>query len=284
MEESGKTPAAEEPEVSAVDPGVDAVDTSDDAVDTRAPMDAETGEPEESAEPATTAEAPDANEPPVQPTLDEMVAQLTQATPLAAQGESAGSVQPAQPATPVEVAEAAAAIEAAEASQSAEPAATPEPESPEPAETPGSEETAEVGGGEPVEVAVEAAEIPAEVAAEPLPPLVRRTWTRVPMWVAAAVSFVFVGAMVYLLWPAAAGGITSLLYYRLLVFGGAGLVLVDLVTGCVVWLVARSRAEDDDRAGLAGTLWMRALMWTAVGVGFWWIGFLLLDLRHSGVL
>jgi hypothetical protein len=68
------------------------------------------------------------------------------------------------------------------------------------------------------------------------------------------------------------------------VLGGAALAFIGLVTGLVVWLMARSRAGEDERGGLGLKIWTRALAWTAGGVALWWIGLLLLDLHHAGVI
>jgi len=114
--------------------------------------------------------------------------------------------------------------------------------------------------------------------------IVDRLWTRAPFWVVGGAFVVLVGTCVYLLWPLATGTFTAHPLYALFVQGGAALVLIGLVTGLVVWLSARSRAQDDEKPGLAMRLWLRALAWTAGGVAIWWIGLALLDLRHAGLL
>jgi hypothetical protein len=105
----------------------------------------------------------------------------------------------------------------------------------------------------------------------------------VPLWIVTGMFAAFVGALVYLMWPSATGSVVTTGLYRLLVLGGAGMVIIELLTGITVWLVARAHADRDEKRGLALTLWTRALAWTAGGVVLWWIGLLVLDLRHVGI-
>jgi hypothetical protein len=115
-------------------------------------------------------------------------------------------------------------------------------------------------------------------------PIGERMWTRAPFWVAFGLFPVFTGVFAYLLWPAAAGALTMSPLYPSFVLGGAGLVLVSLVTGLVVGLTARAKAGHDGRVGLARAIWWRTFVWTAAGVAVWWIGMVLLDLHHAGVI
>ena len=128
-----------------------------------------------------------------------------------------------------------------------------------------------------------AAEEPVENTVGPRP-LLRRWWTRVPFWVVDAVWVVLTVGAVVSLWRAPAATLTDGIAYTVLVLGGAALAFIGLVTGLVVWLVARSRAGEDERGGLGLTIWTRALAWTAGGVALWWIGLLVLDLHHAGVI
>jgi hypothetical protein len=128
-----------------------------------------------------------------------------------------------------------------------------------------------------------AAEEAVEETAGPKP-LLRRWWTQVPFWVVDAVWVVLTVGAVVSLWRAPAATLTDGIAYTVLVLGGAALAFIGLVTGLVVWLVARSRAGEDERGGLGLTIWTRALAWTAGGVALWWIGLLVLDLHHAGVI
>jgi hypothetical protein len=108
-------------------------------------------------------------------------------------------------------------------------------------------------------------------------------WTRVPFWVLGALWVAFVGVLTYLMWPSTGALVTRPLY-PYLVFGGAALVVVGLVTGLTIWLLARAHAGEYGPAGIARTVWMRALGWTACGVAVWWIGLVVLDLHRTGVI
>lgn len=138
---------------------------------------------------------------------------------------------------------------------------------------------------EPTEAATETAAsagVP-DVQAEPKP-LLRRLWTQAPFWAVDAVWAILTLAAVIALWRAPSATFADGIAYGLLVLGGAALAFIGLVTGLVVWLVARSRAGDDERAGLGLAIWTRALAWTAGGVALWWVGLLVLDLHHAGVI
>jgi hypothetical protein len=137
-----------------------------------------------------------------------------------------------------------------------------------------------------VEEVEEAAEEAVEGDAEPaLPrPLVRQFWTRAPFWAVDSAWAILTLAATIALWRAPAATFADGIAYAILVLGGAALAFVGLVTGLVIWLVARSRAEEDERVGLGLAIWTRALSWTAAGVALWWIGLLLLDLHHAGVI
>lgn len=115
-------------------------------------------------------------------------------------------------------------------------------------------------------------------------PLLRRLWTRVPFWTLDAVWLSLTVAVTVILWRAPAATFADGLPYAILVLGGAALAFTGLVTGLVVWLVARRRAGEDERAGLGLALWTRALAWTAGGVALWWVGLLVLDLHHAGLI
>jgi hypothetical protein len=254
------------------------------------------GSAPDSAEAAEPVEVSDET-PALAPSLDEMLGQLA-----ADQGvdEKAHPEEPAEEAVAETAAETAACPETpSEASQGSGEDA----EAVAPAEEAEGETAEEVPTGE-TEAGETAEEVPAEetegaeTAEENEPseteppvsepkepkPITLRWWTRVPLWVLFGAFLVVVGTVSYLLWPLAAGQFTTSDLYPLLVFGGAGLVLIDLVTGLVIWLLARSRANDDEKAGLGRTLWMRCLAWTAGGVAIWWIGLILLDLRHIGLV
>jgi hypothetical protein len=189
-----------------------------------------------------------------------------------------------------------------------EPEPTPEPE---PVERPMTldelvADLAKPDEDEPSDAADEAApeqpepesEFAAEPAAEPAidaepeapeepidtPPLLKQLWTRVPFWAVDGVWLTLTAASTIALW-----NVPSLTYqdgalYALLVLGGAALAVIGLAAGLAVWLVARSRSVDHERAGLGLTIWTRALAWTAAGVAQWWIGLLILSLHHHGVI
>ena len=138
----------------------------------------------------------------------------------------------------------------------------------------------------PVEEAEETVEDAVEGDTEPAPPqpLLRRFWTRVPFWAVDSAWAILTLAATIALWRAPAATFADGIAYAILVVGGAALAFVGLVTGLVVWLVARSRADEDERVGLGLAIWTRALTWTAAGVAMWWIGLLVLDLHHAGVI
>jgi hypothetical protein len=234
------------------------------------PADVSTADPE-------TPEAPEAA-PVSAPSLDEMLGQLAEAQKADIPAPAGDSEAAAES---VAASGGAPTGQSAEATEEAAAETASEGTEEEAIEEVPAEEGASV---EPGEVAEEATEPEAEpVPAEPKP-ITRRLWTRVPLWLLFVAFVVVVGTVTYLLWPLATGQFTTSDLYPLLVFGGAGLVLIDLVTGLAIWLTARSRARDDEKAGLGRTLWMRALAWTAGGVVVWWIGLILLDLRHIGLL
>lgn len=132
------------------------------------------------------------------------------------------------------------------------------------------------------EEAVETAEQEVEPAAPK--PLLRRVWTRAPFWAVDAAWAILTLAAVIALWRAPAATFADGIAYGVLVLGGAALAFIGLMTGLIVWLVARSRAGQDERVGLGLAIWTRALIWTAGGVALWWVGLLVLDLHHSGVI
>ena len=132
------------------------------------------------------------------------------------------------------------------------------------------------------EEAVETAEQEVEPAAPK--PLLRRVWTRAPFWAVDAAWAILTLAAVIALWRAPAATFADGIAYGVLVLGGAALAFIGLMTSLIVWLVARSRAGQDERVGLGLAIWTRALIWTAGGVALWWVGLLVLDLHHSGVI
>ncbi|HEY5277537.1 MAG TPA: hypothetical protein VIK38_13590 [Coriobacteriia bacterium] len=132
------------------------------------------------------------------------------------------------------------------------------------------------------EESVEAAEQEVEPAAPK--PLLRRVWTRAPFWAVDAAWAILTLAAVIALWRAPAATFADGIAYGVLVLGGAALAFIGLMTSLIVWLVARSRAGQDERVGLGLAIWTRALIWTAGGVALWWVGLLVLDLHHSGVI
>jgi hypothetical protein len=245
MDEPGTLFSADEPESEVIEAGEDRDLEADEADVDGAEADG-AGDPE--ADETGTVDFEEAS-PAVPATLDEMVAELT------------GAVQPAEDAQPD--------VEGGEAGDAAAPESAPEPVAS------GPDDAAQLG-----ETATDAA---GPAAPEALAPITRRWWTRVPLWIVFAAFPVVTGVPVYLMWPGATGAVTAHPLYRLLVLGGAALVLIGLMTGCAIWLTARSRAADDEKVGLGRTLWMRTLTWTAGGVALWWIGLVILDLRHSGV-
>jgi len=266
------TEAAVEAQHADVEP--DVAEAAPEAVAADEPMIAPEPEPEPGPEPGpeaqpelfpedvpAPAEAPTESEPAAEPTLDEMVASLA--------GEAVADGE-----TPAET-----------SSDAAGETVLPETETP---ATPESAEEAAVADEPAADAATAAAaasedDSAAEILAEPVPFLLQMRW-RVPFWVVFGLFAAFVAALVYLLWPASAGEFVALPLYGVLVIGGASLVVIGLVTGLAVWLAARSRATDDEKAGLGRTLWARALGWTAGGVALWWVGILALDLHRAGVL
>lgn len=132
-----------------------------------------------------------------------------------------------------------------------------------------------------------AAAVPAvgAVAVEPATaPVERRAWTRAPFFVLGAAWLGAVGAIVALMWDGVSSSVAASPLYPFLVFGGAALVLLGFVTGLVVWLLARGRVREDERAGVARAIWLRAVAWTAGGVAIWWVGLIALDLHRAGVI
>jgi hypothetical protein len=109
-------------------------------------------------------------------------------------------------------------------------------------------------------------------------------WTRAPAWCVAVLFAAFVVAAVAYLWPVASGDFKASAYYPLFILGSAGFVVVHLVTGLTVWLSARAQAGKGARTGISATVWIRTLAWTAGGIVLWWVGLLLLDLRHAGII
>lgn len=112
-------------------------------------------------------------------------------------------------------------------------------------------------------------------------PVLVRAWTRSPFLVLGAAWLGAVPAAVYVLWTTAPRDPVSSPYYGYLVLGGAGLTLLGFVTGMVVWLLARSRASEDESRDVGRRIWMRALGTTTAGVVLWWIGLLALDLLRA---
>ena len=157
-----------------------------------------------------------------------------------------------------------------------------------PAEEPGeetSEEAAEAAEGEEAgEEEAETAEPGEQEIEAGLMPVSERLWTRLPFWLIGLAWAAFSGALAYLFWPLSATVFVTNPLYPYFVFGGAALVVVDLVTGLVVLLVARARAGDEGRAGLGRVIWLRALTWTAAGVVLWWVALIALDLHRTGVI
>jgi len=149
-------------------------------------------------------------------------------------------------------------------------------ETPEPEEKP---EPAAVAG----DVAAPEAE-PAPAAPASELPVTKRAWSHAPFFVLGAAWIGFVAALTVLLWDSAAVSIVGSPLYPYFVFGGVALVLIGFVTGLTVWLLARGRVSDDERAGVAGAIWLRAVAWTAGGVALWWVGLILLDLHRAGVI
>ena len=230
--------------------------TEDDAppVDESAEEASAAGEPESSelvpgSEPSQVTASADENEEPTAPlTLDELVAEISEVEP-------AEAAETAEDEEPVEGEEGET-----EAAEGEEPASEEESEEPE------SDEESE-----------------AEEEYGPTP-VVSRMWARVPFWIIGVVWAVFAGALGYMLWPVSAGVFVTDPLYPYFVFGGATLVALGLVTGLIVWLVARAQAEGDERIGLGRILWMRALSWTAGGVALWWVALIALDLHRTGVI
>jgi hypothetical protein len=227
---------------------------------------------------------------------------------------SAGDVEPLE-GTPDQVVEPEPAEEpvpeaAEEPEPEPEPAEEPEPE-PEAAALTLEELVAEIAGSEEAEVPAvtpapvegeesaeleepsEPAETPAETtesiespaeAAAASTPLLRRLWTRVPFWLLDGLWLAVTVAAMIVLWKAPSATFSDGVPYAILVLGGAAFAFSGVVAGLVVWLVARGRASESERVGLGLTIWTRALAWTAGGVALWWVGLLLLDLHHAGVI
>lgn len=108
-------------------------------------------------------------------------------------------------------------------------------------------------------------------------------WTRVPFWVIGLSWMSFVGVMTFLLWPKSSGGLQDAPLYGALVFGGAGLVVLSLFIGLIVWARARSHAEAGDRGIVSRAVLLRVLGWTAGGVALWVVALIVLSLRHLDV-
>jgi hypothetical protein len=114
-------------------------------------------------------------------------------------------------------------------------------------------------------------------------PIEAELWTRVPFWTLGFVWAASVGVMTYLLWPKMSGGLQDAPLYGVLVFGGAGLVVVSLIAGLIVWSMARARAELTDRPIVSRAVLLRVLGWTAGGVALWVVSMIVLSLRHLDV-
>jgi hypothetical protein len=115
------------------------------------------------------------------------------------------------------------------------------------------------------------------------PPVEAVMWTRLPFWVLGAVWVISVGVLTFMLWPTAKAGLAGQLY-DVLVFGGAGLVVVSAVAGAVIWFRARSQAEMADRAIVRRAVLLRALGWTALGVALWVVSMVVLSLHSLDVI
>lgn len=116
---------------------------------------------------------------------------------------------------------------------------------------------------------------------QPLPPVASRTWTIAPFIVLAAAWLGFTGALSYLVWTTSPAMPSASPHYGIMVLGGAALTLLGFVTGLTVWLLARSRAGEDE-ADVGRRVWFRAVGTTTAGVALWWVALMLLDVLRLG--
>ena len=125
-------------------------------------------------------------------------------------------------------------------------------------------------------------EIEEEFAGEAL--VRNRLGTRLPAWIYAGVWVVFVGVMVYLLWPVASKSFVNQPDYAYMVIGGLVLAVAGPLTALGTWLFARMGTTASKRIGLARAVWMRCMLATVFGVSVWWIALFALDLHRTGVI
>jgi hypothetical protein len=111
-----------------------------------------------------------------------------------------------------------------------------------------------------------------------------RLGTKLPAWIYAGVWVVFLGVMVYLLWPVAGKSFVNLPDYAYMVIGGLALAVAGPLIALGTWLFARMGTTASERIGLVRAVWMRCMMATVFGVAVWWIALFALDLHRTGSL
>jgi len=132
--------------------------------------------------------------------------------------------------------------------------------------------------GEP-EVEVEPAEEP-EVEPEVVHGV---SWVPFSVYLGAWVVLA-VATAVGLRGPALSGGALWAPEYVYTVYGGVGLAAFGPVLSLAVWLVARSRRERGDRAGLLTSALLRGAGAAFLGAILWLVALYVLDLYRLGVL
>jgi hypothetical protein len=271
---TGEGPEARPAEVES------AADASEEPADEPADEPAETPEEEPADEPALSDEAAMGQE---SMSFDDIVATAAAEAAVDVTGDAAAVTDESAAEATAEAApsedldDMVEALKEGAAAKAAEGEGEPEGEAAV-AETVDDEEIAEETQSE--DEALE--EIEDEFAGEAL--VRNRLGARLPAWIYAGVWVVFVGVMVYLLWPVASKSFVNQPYYAYLVIGGLVLAVAGPLTALGTWLFARMGTTASERIGLARAVWMRCMLATVFGVSVWWIALFALDLHRTGVI
>lgn len=115
-------------------------------------------------------------------------------------------------------------------------------------------------------------------------PLEGEMWTRLPFWILGGVWALAVLVLTYLLWPTAKVGLGGAPLYGALVYGGAALAVLSLAVGATIWSRARSLSTTGERPIVSRIIMMRALTWTASGVGLWVVSMIVLSFHSLAII